>query len=380
MTIKRGVSLYSYQQSQFLEEMNLEDEIREVGTNLDGADGIEIVDEMSLRYPDPGDAFVAEWFSWMDTYGTTPVAMDVCMDVLQFRDHVMTYEECAERLRRDLRLAKRLGFSNVRVLSVVPIEILEMALPLAEELDIRLGKEIHQPMPLEGAAVTEIRELVAKTGTKHLGIVPDFGIFQFAPSEVQLALFERRGATPEATSAATELSELLRTGTAGFGYVDLSHSTAGNLRSDFGRFLSSGDVTPQFADAFKGIKKFADDRVANPQRVDYTTVAEALMFSNTSAELLGELSDLVVHIHGKFNHMSEIPGQPGEFHDATIDYDKPIAALKAAGWDGYINTEYEGQRYHQDRPREFLMSEVDQVRMHHKMLTRLIDGAPAASN
>ena len=39
-TIKRGVSLYSYQQSQFFKELTLEDQVREVGTNLDGADGI----------------------------------------------------------------------------------------------------------------------------------------------------------------------------------------------------------------------------------------------------------------------------------------------------------------------------------------------------
>ena len=49
---------------------------------------------------------------------------DVSMDVLQFRDHVMTYEECAERLKHDLRLAKWLGFERVRVLSVVPLEVL----------------------------------------------------------------------------------------------------------------------------------------------------------------------------------------------------------------------------------------------------------------
>jgi len=372
MTIKRGVSLYSYQQAQFLGELTLEDEIREVGTHLSGADGIEIVDEMSLHYPDPDEEFVSRWFSWMDNYGTQPVTLDVGMDVLQFRDHVMTYSECADRLRHDLRLAKRLGFSNVRVLSIVPVEIMQMVLPLAEELDIRIGKEIHQPMPLEGKQVGEIIDFVQETGTRHLGIVPDFGIFQFAPSEVQLALFERRGAQPEATKAATELSDRLRTGDAGFGYVDLSYATAGNLRADFGRFLTSGECTPQFADAFGGIKRFAEQRVPDPQRVDFTTIAEALMFSNTSAKTLGELADHVVNIHGKFNHMSEIPGRPGRYHDATIDYEAPIAALKAAGWDGWINTEYEGQRYHQDQPRELLMDEVDQVRRHHEMLRRLI--------
>ena len=51
--IKRGVSLYSYQQAQFFKELDLEGQIREVGTNLFGADGIELLDEQgsTARFP-----------------------------------------------------------------------------------------------------------------------------------------------------------------------------------------------------------------------------------------------------------------------------------------------------------------------------------------
>ena len=372
MTIKRGVSLYSYQQSQFLKELDLEGQIREVGQNLHGADGIELIDEMALPYPNPSEDFVRRWFGWMETYGTTPVAMDVGMDVLQFRDHVMTYEECAERLKHDIRLAKRLGFSNVRVLSVVPLDVLKLALPVAEDLDIKLGKEIHQPMPLEGPEVTEILDLVEKTGTKHLGIVPDLGTFGFKPSEVQLAWFQRRGAQPSACDAAAELAVKLRSPEAPFTLLDMATHTAGNLRSAFTRFLVTGECEAEFADAFNGVKSYADAHVADPQTLDYNVVAEALMLSDTSADTLREVAPHVTHIHGKFNHMSEIPGRPGEYQDAAIDYPSVIAALKAGGYDGYINTEYEGQRYHQDQDREFWENEVEQVRRHQAMLRRLI--------
>ncbi|NMO91733.1 xylose isomerase [Actinomycetospora sp. TBRC 11914] len=369
--MKRGVSFYSYQQSQFFRELDLESQIREVGEALPDADGVEIVDEMSLRYPDPGDEFVARWFDWMDRYGTTPVTMDVCMDVLQFRDHVMTYEECADRLRRDIRLAERLGFRNVRVLSVVPLEVMLSALPLAEELDVRLGKEIHQPMPLEGRQVTEIVEHVERTGTRHLGIVPDFGIFGWRPSEVQLAWFERRGASPAATAAAVELAELLRAGKAPVGAVDMSFSTAGNLRVDVKRFLTTGEVDPAFADTFRGVKAFTESRVDDPAEIDHTVVFEALMLSNTSGDTLRELVPHVVSVHGKFNNMSEIPGRPGQYQDIAIDYDTAISALVAGGYDGYVNSEYEGQRYFQDRGRAELADEVEQVRRHQEMLRRL---------
>lgn len=374
MSVSRGVSLYSYQQAQYLQELTVEDEIREVGTNLEGADGIEIVDEMTLRYPDPGDAFVDRWFAWMERYGTRPVTLDVNMDTLQFRDHVMTHEECAERLRHDLRLAKRLGFANVRTLSTVPFDIIRAVLPLAEELDIRIGKEIHQPMTLEGPQVTEIVEFAEATRSRHVGIVPDFGIFQWKPSEVQLAWFERRGARHEAALAAVELAELLHRGESPFEAVDVSLATAGNLRSDYTRFLRTGDVQPRFAAAFTGTKAFAEHRVPDPGPLDHALVAEALMLSDTSTSTLRDLAAAghVVNVHAKFNVMTELPGSPGEYEEASVDYPGAIRALRDGGFDGYVNSEYEGQRYFQDLERDRLMDEVEQVRRHQSMLRRLI--------
>ncbi|MCM0614982.1 hypothetical protein MOD31_03035 [Paenarthrobacter sp. TYUT067] len=371
MSIKRGVSLYSYQQSQFFKELDLEAQLREVGQNL-GADGIEIIDEMSLRYPEPGEDFIRQWFTWMEQFGTKPVAMDVGMDVLQFRDHVMTLEECADRLRHDLRLAKKLGFSNVRVLSVVPVSVLTSALPLAEELDIRLGKEIHQPMTLEGQQVGEILDVIDETGTKHLGIVPDLGIFQFRPSEVQLASFQRKGAQETACEASVDLAVRLQRGEAPFEYVDLANDTAGNLRSEFNRFLKTGNCKGAFSTAFQGVKDFTDANVENAQEMDYVVVAEALTLSHTKADTMRDLAPHITHVHAKFNNMSEIPGSPGQFQEIAIDYDAAITALKDGGYDGYVNSEYEGQRYFQDLSKDELMSEVEQVRWHQEMLQRLL--------
>lgn len=371
MEMRRGVSLYSYQQAQFLKELDLEGQIREVGEHLDGADGIETIDEMSFHYPDPGEEFVRKWFGWMERYGTVPVTLDVGMDVLQFRDHVMTIEECAERLRHDIRLAKLLGFRNVKCLSVAPLQLMVAALPLAESLDIRLGREVHQPMRLEGPEVREIVEFAERTGTTHLGIVPDFGIFQTRPSEVLLQWFERQGAKAEACKASVDLASLLRGGAAPFAAVDYSSRTAGNLRSDFNRFLATGSCEPDLVDAFGGVKRFTEERVGDPQSIDYTVVAEALTLSHTSPDALRELARHVVNVHGKFNYMSYVPGRPDEFQDISIDYEPGLAALQKGGYQGYINSEYEGQRYFQDLGRAELMDEVEQVRRHQEMLRRL---------
>lgn len=370
--MKLGVSLYSYQQSHFFKELDLEAQIREVGENLPGADGIEIVDEMSLRYPDPGEAFVERWFGWMETYGTKPVTMDVSMDVLQFRDHVMSFDEVAERLQRDIKLAKRLGFKNVRVLSTCPFDVMKKALPLAESLDIRLGKEIHQPMRLEGQQVSEIIEFVEKTGSRHLGIVPDFGIFGFQPTEVLLAQYERRGAQPEASAAAITLSQQLRDGEAPFAVDELIKHTAGNLRAAFKQYLQTQAAEPGLQAIFMKLCDFTRNHVNKPSELDFIVVSEAIMLSNTSLDTMRELAKHVVSVHGKFNYMSEIPGRPGQFQDAAIDYEGALKALVDGGFEGYVNSEYEGQRYLQDRTRAEMMDEVDQVRRHHEMLRRLL--------
>ena len=374
MSIKRGVSLYSFQQAQYLKQMSLEDQVRFVGTELNGATGIEMVDEMSLRYPEPGREFDAKWFGWMEKYGTTPVAMDINMDVLQFRDHVMSHEEVAERMRHDMRLAKRLGFTNVRTLSVVPIEIIELVLPYAEELDLKLGKEVHQPMKLDGKEVTEIIALAERTRSKHLGIVPDLGIFQFQSSEVQLALWERRGAQSTASAANLELARSMREGKAPIDVASASNHTAGNLRVEFQRFVTTGETDPSLRSLFTELKLWADARISNAKVIDYVVAAEPLTLSHTSLDLLRELTPYVIHIHGKFNYMSEKEDKPGEYFERSIDYPGVIAALKAGNYSGYINSEYEGQRYFQDMEVEYWQSEAEQVRRHHEMLARLIGG------
>ena len=372
--IKRGVSFYSYQQTQFFKQLDLEGQIREITQNLYGADGFEILDEMSLpKYPNPTDEFISKWYSWLDKYKAVPVTMDVFMDVLQFRDHVMSYHECAERLIGDIRLAKKLGFQNVRTLAVVPIEILVEAVPVAEELNIPIGKEIHNPISLSGQYVNEIIEYVEKTRTKHLGIVPDMGVFQYRPSEVALDWMIRHGASRESTELLTEVCLDIRAKKGPLANIDFSLVTAGNIEVSFHQFLKSGEADDYFLDGFKAIVDITKKQISNPAQMDYEVVFQCLLYSRTKPEDMIRLIKYIVSIHGKFLNMSEISGKPGQYEDKSIDYEGPIEALKKAGYKGYINSEYEGQRRFQDLPFDQLADEVDQVRKHQEMLKRLIE-------
>lgn len=373
--IKRGVSFYSYQQTQFFKQLDLEGQIKELTQNLFGADGIELLDEQSLpKYPNPTDEFVDQWYSWIDKYKANPVTMDVFMDVLQFRDHVMSYHECAERLKSDIRLAKKLGFKNVRTLAVVPLEIMTEALPVAEELDIKIGKEIHNPIPLHGQYVREICDYVDKTGTKHLGIVPDMGIFQYRPSEVALEWMIRHGASREATEILSDVCIDIKENRGGpLAEIDLSLVTAGNLEVNFRSYLKNGTTDAYTKDAFEAIITLTNSRIKKPTNMDYEVVFQALLYSRSKPEDMAKLLPYIVSIHGKFLNMSEIPGKPGQYEDKSIDYEGPIASLKKAGYKGYINSEYEGQRRFQDLPFDQLADEVDQVRKHQEMLKRLLE-------
>lgn len=372
--IRRGVSLYSYQQAQFFKELDLEGQIREVGENLYGADGIEMLDEMSLKkYPNPPEAFFDQWFSWMEKYGTTPVTMDVFCDVLQFRDHVMSISECADRLKSDIRLAKKMGFKNVRTLATTPVEVMIEALPVAEECDIRMGKEIHAPIPLNGQYVNEIVEYCQKTGTKHLGIVPDWGIFAYRPSEVTLDWYVRQGAKRESCDLVTEICMDNYLGKSDeLNKIDLSLYSAGNVESMFHRYLKFGDAPKDLIPAFNKMQGMIRSNVSGYTDIDFEVMGQALLLSRTKAEDLKELMPYIVGIHGKFYNMSEIPGKPGTYQDISMDYEGPIGFLKEQGYEGYINSEYEGQRRFQDRDEAHLISEVDQVRRHQEMLKRLI--------
>lgn len=348
MAIKRGVSLYSYQQAQFFGQMDWKAQVREVREGL-GTDGIEIINEATIpHYPFPSEEFVYDWHSYLARYDMTPVTMDVYLDVHQFRDHVMTHREAAEHLKHDIMLAAKLGFKNVRSLVLVPTDVIEMCIPTAEKYDVRIGKEIHAPWPIKPGGVIkankglaasvnlrmvdEIVDLVQRTGTKHVGLVPDFGIFQYRPSEVAVDYVKRHAKNPEVVDWLLENAP------------NYTHDEMLDLVDEKfpGHGIPGGDVE----------RMITHESCAKPEDII-------------------DIIPYIVSIHGKFYNMSEIEGKPGQYEDKCIDYETPMKYLRENGFDGYIDSEYEGQRDQQDRGKDFLPDEVEQVRRHHEMLKRL---------
>ena len=324
MAIKRGVSFYSFQESYFRGQYNLEDLIR-LTSEVVGAEGIEILAEATPvgSFPDPSDADVDRWFGWMDKYKTKPTCMDSFIDYQMFKGRTLTLKEQVMQMERDLRLSARLGFTVMRVLCPVRKEIVEASIPYAEKYNVRMGVEIHSPMMLHSEWMEEYYEMFDRTGSKHVGIVVDFGCFQRKPPRKAV----------------------------------LNAIEQGGKQKILNYIVESCENMIPITEIIEAIKKMG----AGAPEME---LAQSFFRSRYSdPEHLRDVFKYILHFHGKFAEMDE------DCHETSFDYEKPIRILKESGYDGYINSEYEGHKLYIE-PEE--ADELEQVRRHHIMLRRLI--------
>lgn len=182
--IKLGVSLYSYQHAIETGDMTLEDCMAELHSI--GAESVQIIDGISIpNFPNPTQEWVEHWFSMLYKYNLTPSLMDTFLDIYNgWRAPYMTMDEQIVQMIRDMKLAKRLGFKMIRPTSggvgEAVGEWLDKIVPYAEELDVKVCPELHFPIPLKGEFVDRIMNVIAKTGTKHIGFTLDMGDFDIA--------------------------------------------------------------------------------------------------------------------------------------------------------------------------------------------------------
>lgn len=191
--LKRGVALYSYS-AEFGLTKTLEECFEDVCDM--GAHGIEILANTHIEnYPNPSDEWVEKWFRLLDKYELCPVEYGNWIDSHVLGDRDLSTEESVEMLCRDIRLAHRLGFRIMRTKMPVingllePVEnwreIIRGALPLAEQLGMKMCPEIHMPSNLKGKLVKDFVDFIEETGTKNFGLNIDFSVFrtEFGPND-----------------------------------------------------------------------------------------------------------------------------------------------------------------------------------------------------
>mgnify|MGYP000961315690 CR=1 FL=1 len=325
--IKRGVSLYSFQEEFFLRKMTLEDCVAACAKL--GARGVEtIAEQMMPGFPKLSDAFYDQWHEWMAKYNVTPTCHDLFLDMKKYKGRLMTDAEMLQSVIRDIKHAHRLGCQVIRVIVNTPPHILALAAPYAEQYNVKLGVEIHAPFHFDHEHIQRHYEVMLRPGSQHeyLGFVPDMGTFEKRFPRVRSERAIRNGAKREIVEficAAYERRE------------DLDQ-VAERVKQMGGGPLELGVV--------QDVKRLYYE---NPRR-------------------LLDFMDRIFHIHAKFYEMLD------DGTEYSIPYEDVIPVLIEGGYKGYLSSEYEGNRHIQD------VHEVDsfeQVRRQQAMFKRLLGEA-----
>ncbi|MBR9791463.1 MAG: TIM barrel protein [Gammaproteobacteria bacterium] len=324
MSIKRGVSLYSFQHETFLGKMNLEDCIRTCAEI--GAFGIEVIGEQSFwGYPEQPakTSDIEHWHALMEKYGTTPVSHDFMLDYKRYKGRLMPFDEQVASIRRDIDFARQLGAPFLRALVSIDPEVLVAAAPYAEEAGVKLLLEVHAPLHFDHPWILRHAEAYDKCGSDALGFLPDMGMFLDKFPQVWKARFIRNG-VPQKIADYVEKA-----------YEDrvLSEYVIQNVRE-------MGGTGPAIAMA----ESLRHNAAYEPKR------------------MLAHMNR-IHNIHGKFYEMTDDLVEP------SIPYEDIIKVLSEGGYNGYICSEYEGNRWVEDAQE---VDSVTQVSRQQKMLDTLI--------
>ena len=348
--MKQSVCLDCYRQSLFLAKMSLADILREAGS-INGVTGFHASTEMLLiDYPIVTDEFLAQWKDLLAEQKLRPVTLGSYIDRLQYRDHVMTVQETAGALRRDLEIAHRLGFQNLRIMHDIPLAAVEAVLPLAEDLNVCLLDELMPPGTItaqpgrKGMDCQHDLELIGRTGTKHFGFLINLGLFQRQPNPTQLldVLLETR--SPKCAEDSRQQ------------IMEQFHSR------DFGEFeVWMNQVYPELTGNRELFQRMFGVRLFGP---------------SVSIEDLALIAPHIRDIYAKFICLCVSPALPGGWEEPSIPYAEVVQMLGSVGYDGFlaslrmsVPTRSLGLGRSDDA---IVEEECKQVQLHQRMLSSLL--------
>lgn len=323
--IKRGISIYSFQEKYYRGELSLEGCIATASQM--GVRGIEMLpDQMIPGYPsitfNLSDEFIAQWREWLVKYGVSPIAFDAYGETKLYKHRPTTHRELLDEMVALLKTAHVLGFKILRLVYHLPIEIAEELLPYAEASDIKLAIEVHAPHLLTGEWVQRTIELAQRKNTRHLGLMPDLGIFCKTVPRPAIGEALREGAHPEIVKS-------------------LEQAYRDNRYSEEELMAKVRDMGGNDIDEWLALR-----------------VSHRIWTYHDPKHLLAYMP-FIFHIHGKFYEMNE------HLVEQDVDYESVMPALIEGGFDGYIMSEYEGQRLTHGVAG---YDEIEQVRRHQAML------------
>lgn len=331
--IKRAVSLYSIQDKYARGIMTL-DEILSAIEKM-GVEGFEFIsDQMMHETPHPTAQSLQEWDDLMKKHSIKPVCNDIFINTKLYKNRVLTTKESTQLLISEIELANRLGFHMVRLVSKTPAEIIEPALATAEKLDVTLALEIHAGMSFTNSMTMQFIAEMKRLQSSHLGLVVDTGIFCRRHPRVATKYFKALGLNNDVAN-----------------YIDEIFARGSDPLQEFEK-MNHG----QFPNDLEKLIKNDIDRM-------YVIFSSG--YENSKLSILDEYMPYIKHFHGKFYEMTDT----GE--EYSIPYGEIIDYLNQKNYDGFIASEYEGQRFVLF---DQVIPDLEQVGKHQVMLKKLIAG------
>lgn len=304
-TIKKAVSLYSLQDEYLNKRMSLRDIMYYVKEQ--GAEGVEILpDQMLKGAPDPSGETVEEWKALLKETGLKPVIADVFLNTNLYKNRTLTHRECVALLEKEIRQAARLGIHLIRLVSMVPYWVIEPLLPCCEEYDVAIALEVHAGMAFDIPETIAFIDEMKRVNSPYVGLVIDTGIFCRRFPRVVRNYESQNGTSPQV-----------------FDYIDTLFEKGSDLHRE--RRESGGNL-PELEAAIQS----EHDRMFVPLCDGY---------ENYPFEALDEYMPYIRHFHFKLFEMT--PEGP----EYSMDYRGLLQYLHDHDYDGYVSTEYEGNRF-----------------------------------
>lgn len=328
MAIKTCVSLYSLQDEYMNKRMSLEDIIKYLADNK--VEGLEILpDQMLHGTPHPSKEDLKNWDRLMETYQVKPVCADVFLNTNLYKNRTLTQRECIDLLVEEIRLAHRMGIPLIRLVSMVPEFVIEPLLPYAEKYNVKFALEIHAGMSFGIPATKGFIEEMKRVDSPYCGLVVDAGIFCRRIPRVYNEYNQKvLGTNPAVIQYFNSLFEKGLDGTYAF---DENHN-----------------MKPELA------------AIASEKDMPYIMLADG--YENTPYSVLDEYMKYIMHFHFKLWEMADRK-------EYSVDYKGLLQYLHNHNYNGYVATEYEGNRWIlPGNP----MVEKEQVAAHQEMIRRYI--------
>ncbi len=309
--------------------------VREVAAR-DIGPGLEMVAFQSLRgWPRLSGEQEREVRDVVESSGLTPSCLAINNDLGLYPGRLLTDDESHDYVAVQLRGAAALGFPVTRVGIETGPAILERLLPLAEELGVKVGVEIHAPLTIDAPPVAALKELFTRLDTPWLGFIPDMSASMRAVPDAVHDAHRAAGIAPELTALAEQL------------------------------WAEPGPTMAKFPE----LEQRAAEAGASPAQVGNLKMLFT-MHGRMAPERWAEFFPHVVHVHGKFYGI--VDGPEG-LTDPSIDWPGVARVLREQHYDGFISSEYEAHAY------SARYSAFDQIRAQHDMLKRLLEAEPAVA-